>query len=98
MNVLAPDPVSLTCTARGEPSPEIVWIKERNGTQTEYSESEEGVETNTETYTSMSTSTITIGFTDTFVTANYSCVAGNLIGDTTSRPAEVIIFGEWYNY
>ena len=47
VSVVAPDPVTLMCTARGEPLPEIVWIKEANGTQTEYSESENGLEIST---------------------------------------------------
>ena len=97
-SVLAPDPVSLTCIASGEPAPMVVWIKETNGSQTEYSMSGDDVEISTIQSTSMSTSTLTINSTDVFVSANYSCIAGNILGNTTSQPAEVIIFGELFHH
>ena len=94
MNVLAPNPVTLTCIAKGEPSPDIVWIKEVNGDQMEYSESQDGLDIATVQSTNMSTSTLTINFTDGHDTANYSCMAGNVIGNIHSQPAEVTVFGE----
>ena len=97
-SVLAPDPVSLTCIASGEPAPMVVWIKETNGSQTEYSISGDDVEISTIQSTSMSTSTLTINSTDVFVSANYSCIAGNILGNTTSQSAEVIIFGELFHH
>ena len=95
VSVVAPDPVTLMCTARGEPLPVIVWIKEANGTQTEYSVSENGLEISTVQSASTTTSTFTIGPTDLADTGNYSCVAGNLLGNSTSQPAGVTVFSEW---
>lgn len=95
VSVVAPDPVTLMCTARGEPLPVIVWIKEANGTQTEYSESENGLEISTVQSTTLTTSTFTIDPTSLTDTANYSCVAENLLGNTTSQPAGVTVFSEW---
>ena len=93
--MIAPNPVSLMCTVRGEPPPGIVWIKEANGIQSQYSESENGIEISTVQSTSESTSTIVIDPTDTFDAANYSCVAENLLGNTTSQPATVTVFSKW---
>ena len=94
VDVLAPNSVTLTCTAEGEPSPDIVWIKESDGTRMEYLESEDGVEINTDKLTEMSNGTITISPTDQFVTANYSCEAMNELGNATSQPAQVTVFGK----
>ena len=94
MNVLAPDPVTLTCTAKGEPSPDIVWMKEVNGDEMEYSESQDGLDIVTVQSTNMSSSTLTISSTDALDTANYSCMAENVIGSIRSQPAEVTVFGE----
>ena len=94
MNVLAPNPVTLTCTAKGEPSPDIIWIKEVNGDQMEYSESQDGLDIVTVLSTNMSSSTLTISPTDALDTANYSCMAENVIGSIDSQPAEVTVFGE----
>jgi peroxidase len=94
-DVLAPDEVFLMCTAEGEPSPDIVWVKEEtNGAMTEFSESGNGLIIDTVKSTSMSFSTLTINSADSFDTANYSCMAENLLGSTTSQPAEVTVFGE----
>ena len=46
VTVLAPNSVNLTCTAEGEPSPDIFWIKETGETRKKYSLSEDGVEIN----------------------------------------------------
>ena len=94
MNVLAPNPVTLTCTAKGEPSPDIVWIKEVNGDQMEYSESQDGLDIVSVQSTNMSSSTLTISSTDALDTANYSCMAENVIDSIRSQPAEVTVFGE----
>ena len=94
VDVLAPNPVTLTCTAEGEPSPDIVWIKENDGTRMEYLESEDGVEINTDKLTEMSNGTVTINPTDQFVTDNYSCEAMNELGNATSQPAQVTVFGK----
>ena len=94
-DVLAPDEVILMCTAEGEPSPDIVWVKEEtNGAMTEFSESGNGLIIDTVKSTSMSFSTLTINSTDSFDTANYSCMAENILGSTTSQPAEVTVFGK----
>ena len=93
-SVLAPDPVTLTCIASGQPAPEVVWIKDSGGSQTEYSVSGDGVEISTVQSTTMSTSTFTISSTGPSDTANYSCKAGNILGNTTSQAAEVTVFGE----
>ena len=94
MTLLAPNPVTLTCSAKGEPSPDIVWIKEVNGEQIEYSESQDGLDIVTVQSTNISSSTLTISPTDALDTANYSCMAGNVIGNIRSQPAEVTVFGE----
>ena len=91
MSVLAPNPVTLMCTARGEPSPQIVWIKETNGM-------EERLNATTAYSASMATSTLTIDSTDALDTANYSCMAQNLIGSARSQTAEVTVFGEYIVY
>ena len=94
VSVVAPDPVTLMCTAIAKPLPEIVWIKEANGTHMEYSESENGLEVGTVQSTTLTTSTLTIDPTNLTDTANYLCVARNLLGNTTSKPAEVTVFSE----
>ena len=93
--VLAPNTASLTCIAAGEPSPDVVWVKEgTGGTLTELSESGNGVIIDVIKATSMSIGALTINSTDTFDTANYSCIARNFFGNVTSMPAEVTVFGE----
>ena len=92
--MLAPNSVNLTCTAEGEPSPDIFWVKETGETRKKYSKSEDGVEINTEKFTEFSNSTISISSTEQFATANYSCVAMNQLGNATSQPAQVAVFGE----
>ena len=95
VSVLAPDPVLLTCTAAGMPSPDIVWVKQdSSGADTEFSESGRGVMITVEESTAMSTSTLTIPFSDSLDTANYSCEAENSLGTTTSQPAPVNVFGK----
>ena len=91
MSVLAPNPVTLLCTARGEPSPQIVWIKETNGM-------EERLNATIAYSASMSMSTLTIDPTDALDTANYSCMAQNLISSARSQAAEVTVFGEYIVY
>ena len=94
-DVLAPDEVILMCTAEGEPSPDIVWVmEETNGAMTEFSESGNGLIIDTVKSTSMSFSTLTINSADSFDTANYSCMVENILGSTTSQPAEVTVFGK----
>ena len=94
MDVLAPNQVTLTCIAKGEPSPDILWIKEVNGDQMEYSESQDGLDIVTVQSTNMSSSTLTISPTDALDTANYSCMAENVIDSIRSQSAEVTVFGE----
>ena len=94
LSVLAPSPVTLTCTAKGKPSPDIVWIKEVNGDQIKYFQSQDRLHIATVQRTNMSSSTLTISPTDALDTANYSCMAENLIGSICSQPAEVTVFGE----
>ena len=93
LNVLAPNPVNLTCTAKGKPSPDIVWIKEVNGDQMEYSQSQDRLDIATVQRTDMSTSTLTISPTDALDTANYSCMAENVIGNISSQSAKITVFG-----
>ena len=94
LSVLAPKSVTLTCTAKGKPSPEIVWIKEVNGDRTKYFQSQDRLDIATVQSSNMSSSTLTISPTDALDTANYSCMAENVIANIYSHPAEVTVFGE----
>lgn len=95
VDVLAPDSVSLMCVAAGQPSPDVVWVKEEtDGNLTEFSESGEGLIITVSKFDSVSTSTLTINSTGPFDTANYSCMTENFLGSATSQPAEVTVFGE----
>ena len=98
LNVLAPNPVNLTCTAKGKPSPDIVWIKEVNGDQMKYFQSQDRLNIATVQRTGMSTSTLTISPTGALDTATYSCMAENVNGNIYSVPAEVTVFGEYVIY
>ena len=95
LNVLAPNPITLTCTAKGKPSPDIVWIKEVNGDQMKYFQYQDRLNIATVQRTGMSTSTLTISPTGALDTANYSCMAENVNGNIYSLPAEVTVFGEY---
>ena len=90
--MMAPNPVTLTCTARGRPSPDIVWIKEVNGDRMKYFQSQDGLDISPVQRTDISTSTLTISPTGALDTANYSCMAENV----SSLPAEVTVFGEYF--
>ena len=95
MSVLAPDPVTLTCTVAAQPTPDIVWIKEdSSGAETEYSQSGERLTISVTRFDSVSTATLTLLESNSLDTANYSCKAGNFLGNTTSQPAQVTVFGE----
>ena len=95
MDVLAPDSVSLMCVAAGQPSPDVVWVKEETDRNlTEFSESGERLILTVSEFNYVSMSTLTINSTGPFDTANYSCVAENFLGSATSQPAEVTVFGE----
>ena len=94
-SVLAPDPVTLTCTVAAQPTPDIVWIKEdSSGAETEYSQSGERLTISVTRFDSVSTATLTLLESNSLDTANYSCKAGNFLGNTTSQPTQVTVFGE----
>lgn len=98
VDVLSPDPAVLSCTATGEPTPQVTWTKVfPNGTVVEMSEFMTNVAIST-TYSGENvTSTLTIEPTDAFDTANYSCTAENTFGPVTSSNAEVTVFGMQHN-
>jgi len=95
VDVLSPDPAILSCTATGEPTPQFTWTKVfPNGTMVEtLSESVTNIAIRTTFSGENVTSILTIGLTDAFDTANYSCTAENMFGPVTSSNAEVTVFG-----
>ena len=95
VDVLSPAPAVLSCTATGEPTPYFTWTKVfLNGTTVEVSESMSIITISTTLSGENITSTLTIGSTDAFDTANYSCTAQNTFGPVTSSEAEVTVFGK----
>ena len=95
VDVLSPDLAILSCTATGEPTPQFTWTKVfPNGTTVEtLSESMDNIAILTTFSGENVTSILTIGPTDAFDTANYSCTAENTFGPVTSSNAEVTVFG-----
>ena len=95
VDVLSPNPAILSCTATGEPTPQFTWTKVfPNGTTVEtLSESMDNIAILTTFSGENVTSILTIGPTDAFDTANYSCTAENTFGPVTSSNAEVTVFG-----
>ena len=95
VDTLSPAPAVLSCTATGEPTPQFTWTKVfPNGTTVEVSESMSNITISTTLSGANVTSTLTIGPTDGFDTANYSCTAENTFGPVTSSEAEVTVFGK----
>ena len=95
VDVLLPAPAILNCTATGEPTPQFTWtIVFPNGTTVEVSESTSNIDISATISGENITSTLTIGSTDAFDTANYSCTAENTFGSVTSSEAEVTVFGK----
>ena len=82
------------CIARGEPSPDISWVKDVDGNRTVYTESHDNINITTEQSTATSLSTLTISPTEALDTANYSCIAENTFGSDESQQAQVTIFGK----
>ena len=94
VDVLSPAPAVLNCTATGEPTPQFIWTKVfPNRTTMEVSESLFSIAIRTILSGENVTSTLTIGPTDAFDTANYSCTAENAFGRVISSGAEVTVFG-----
>ena len=99
VDVLSPAPAVLNCTATGEPTPQFTWTKVfPNGSTVEVSESMSNITISTTLSGENVTSTLTIGSTDAFDTANYSCTAENTFGSMTSSEAEVTVFGKILNF
>ena len=99
VDVLSPAPAVLNCTATGEPTPEFTWTKVfPNGTTVEVSESLVNITISTTLSGEYVTSTLTIGPTDAFDAANYTCTAENTFGPVTSSEAEVTVFGKIFNF
>ena len=94
VDVLSPAPVVLNCTATGDPIPQFIWTKAfPNRTTVEVSESMSNIAISTILSGENVTSTLTIGPTDAFDTASYSCTAENAFGRVISSGAEVTVFG-----
>ena len=93
-SVLAPDPITLRCIARGEPSPDITWVKDVDGSRTVYTESQDNITITTVQSTATSEGNLTISPTGALDTANYSCIAENTFGSAESQQALVTIFGK----
>ena len=94
VDVLSPASAVLNCTATGEPTPQFTWNKVfPNGTAMEVLESMSNINISTTLSGENVTSTLTIGPTDAFDTANYSCTAENTFGPVTSPEPEVTVFG-----
>ena len=97
VDVLSPAPAVLNCTAAGYPIPQFTWTKVfPNGTMVEMSDSMFNIDISNTLSGGNVTSTLTIGPTDAFDTANYSCTAQNTFGPVTSSEAEVTVFGKIY--
>ena len=95
VDVLSPAPAVLSCTATGEPTPQFTWNKVlQNGSTVEVSESMSNTAISTTLSGENITSTLTIGPTNAFDAANYSCTAENTFGPVTSSEAEVTVFGK----
>ena len=82
------------CIARGEPSPDIFWVKDVDGNRTVYTESQDNINITTVQSTATSVGTLTISPTEALDTANYSCIAENTFGSDESQQAQVTIFGK----
>ena len=82
------------CIARGEPSPDISWVKDVDGNRTVYTESQDNINITTVQSTATSVGTLTISPTEALDTANYSCIAENTFGSDESQQAQVTIFGK----
>ena len=97
VSVLAPTPLTLTCTAEGYPRPTIIWTKTSpNGEVAEFSLPRD-IFNLTETANGLNvTSSLTILDTNELNTGNWSCRAANNFGDAISHPAEVVIYCKPY--
>ena len=91
--VLAPGQVVLMCKASGDPSPNIVWMRELvNGTITEFGSSTDNIHITEITDDQNITSIFTIQPTSVEDTATYSCRAQNELHSLISQRAQVNIF------
>ncbi len=98
VSVLAPTPLTLTCTAEGYPRPTIIWTKTSpNGEVAEFSLPRD-IFNLTETANGLNvTSSLNILDTNELnITGNLSCRATNNFGVTVSHPAEVVIYCKPY--
>ena len=91
-SVVAPNRVTLRCQADGQPTPEIVWIKNGDdqftltANNTDIDESTDGMNR---------TSTLTIEPSSPRDTGAYSCRAQNTLSLMTSSEAQVNVFSEY---
>ena len=97
VQVLRPDPVTLTCTAEGSPLPTITWLRTRsNGSEIEFSSVGSGSFTITNSSNAMAMtveSNFMINPTVVLDTANYSCRASNTLGNAGSSLSSVSVYG-----
>ena len=97
--ILSPQSLSLTCSFEGFPLPSISWIRTRDGSYTVFnmSTTEEDGRTLTISSSSMSntvTSNFTIVSTRVVDTANYMCMATNILSSENSTSSMVFVYGK----
>ena len=90
-SVVAPNKVTLRCQADGQPTPEIVWIK--NGDD-QFTLTANNADIDETTDGMNKTSILTIEPSSPQDTGTYSCRAQNILSNTTSSEAQVNVFGK----
>ena len=92
VSVVAPNRVTLRCQADGQPTPEIVWIK--NGDD-QFTLTANNVIIDETTDGMNKTSTLTIEPSSPQDTGTYRCRAQNMLSIMTSSEAQVNVFSEY---
>ena len=96
--VVSPGNATLTCTADGVPAPNVTWTRVVDGMPVqlpEMSPDNTVIVSSTETDERTTVSTVSFFFTVTFIAAEYTCHALNLLG-TDAQAAILTVHGEKY--